>query len=80
MSTTLNTFLLIAVVIEAIAIFGYGNDVKNMFTIVNLINERIDNTWEKIHQVEQSIDITKARVGDVEGRVTYVEDELDREH
>ena len=80
MPTTLNTFLLIVVVIEAIAIFGYGNSIKNMFTIVNLINERIDNTWEKIHQVEQSVDITKARVGDVEGRVTYVEDELDREH
>lgn len=78
--TTLNTFLLIVVVIEAIAIFYYGNSVKNMFAIIELIDERIDNTWEKIHQVEQSIDITKARVGDVEGRVTYVEDELDREH
>lgn len=80
MPTTLNTFLLIAVVIEAIAIFGYGNSVKSMFTIVSLINERIDNTWEKIRQVEQSVDITKARVGDAEGRISYVEDELDREH
>lgn len=78
--TTLNTFLLIVVVIETIAMFYYGNSVKNIFAIISLINERIDNTWEKIHQVEQSIDITKARVGDVEGRVTYVEDELDREH